>query len=126
MSLVIPVTAIAVVLNSKPHAVFRLYHHPLVLSFFVLSLAENAIVTGLIITKILTTYRRGIQGRGLESHANGPGRDTVPVTSILIESGVITFMVQLVHVLMLKFDPIAFTIIDGLVAMLLVRGFTLN
>ena len=83
--------------------------HPLVLSFFSLSIIENALVTGLIISKILTEYHPEI-GRGL-----------VPIISILIESGVITFMVQLVQILMYKFDLTAYPIICGLVVQLYVR-----
>jgi hypothetical protein len=98
-------------------ATYELYLS-LVLSCFSLSLAENALVTGLIIFKILTVYR-DIQG-----YANGLGRDIVPIISILIESGVITFMVQLGQTLMYKFNFSAYPIIGGLVVQLYVRDFT--
>jgi hypothetical protein len=95
---------------------------PLILSLFSLSLTGNALVTGLIISKILTVYR---EIRGLESRV-GLGQDIVPIVSILIESGVITFVVQLVQTLMYKFDITAYPIIGGFVVQLYVRGFTLN
>lgn len=98
--------------------------NPLVLSFFSLFLAEKALVTGLIIFKILTVY---CEIRGLESHvsyANGLGRDIVPITSILIESGVITAMAQLLQTLMYKFEVTAYPIIGSLVVQLYVRNYT--
>ena len=102
-------------------AAYELYLS-LVLSCFSLSLAENALVTGLIIFKILTVYR-DIRGLGSRvAYPNGLGRNIVPILSILIESGVITFMVQLVQILMYKFDLTAYPIICGLVVQLYVRG----
>ena len=98
----------------------------LVLSFFSLSLAENAFVTGLIISKILTLYG---DIRELESrigYANGLGRDVVRIITILLESGVITFIVQLVQTLIFKFDYAAYPIISGPVVQIYVRGFTVN
>jgi hypothetical protein len=89
----------------------------LVLSFFSISLVENAVATGLIISKILTVYCR-IQG-----YVNGLGHRIVPILYILIESGLITFAAQLAHLLMFKFANWAFPIIDGLVIQLYVRFF---
>ena len=101
-------------------------HFSLVLSSFSLSLAENALVTGLLIFKIITVYR-DIQGfERCIGYANEPGRDILRIISFLIESGVITFMVQLVQPLMYKFDPSGYRIIGGLVAQINVRDFTLN
>ena len=128
MPLVISVTTIVIgSLKFESHADRKLYCS-LLLSFITLSLAENAIVTGLIVTRIFTIYRRGIQGFGSESHdvrcANELGRD-VAIMSILIESGVITFMVQLLQALIYQFDyNAAYPIIEGLLVMLYVRGFT--
>ena len=50
---------------------------------------------------------------------------TVPVISTLMESGVITFVVQLVQTLMYKFYITLHTL-GGLVVRLYVRGFTVN
>jgi hypothetical protein len=106
-------------------AAYELYLS-LVLSCFSLSLAENALVTGLIIFKILTVYRdiQGLTNR--VGYASGLGRDIAPILSILIESGVITFMAQLVQTLMYRFDHTAYPIIGGLVVQIYVRDFTFN
>ena len=95
----------------------------LVTSFFSLSLAENALVTSLLIFKIFTVYR---DVRGLESrveYTNRLGCDVVRIIYILIESGVITFMAQLVQTLMYKFANNAYPIIGGPVVQIYVRGF---
>ena len=122
-------TTLAIFPNlANPHpslAAVELYYS-LVSSFFSLSLTENALVTGLLIYKILTIYR-DIQG--LESrvgYANGLGRDVVRIIYILIESGTITFMVQLVQTLMYKFDINAYRIIGGLAVQIYVRDFTVE
>ena len=98
----------------------------LVVSFFSLSLAENAITTGLIVYKILTIYRFGRESRVGLGSADTSGLDIVPIISIMIESGVITFLAQLVQTLMYKFDINAYPVIGGFVVQLYVRGFTLN
>jgi hypothetical protein len=95
----------------------------LVLSFLSLSLAENALVTGLIVNKILTVYR-DIQG--LTSRVGYPnvlGRDIVPIISILVESGMLTFTAQLVQTLMYRFDiKTGYPIVGGFIVQLYVRG----
>ena len=105
------------------------FYVSLVTSFFSLSLTENALVTGLIITKILTVYRdiQGLESRESRvGYANGLGRDIIPIIYILIESGVITFVAQLVQTLMFKFASNAYPIIGGSIFQLYVRGFTVN
>jgi hypothetical protein len=95
------------------------WYRPTVLSFFSISLAVNALVTGLIISKILTVYR---DIRRSESHVNELGREIVPIISILMESGAITFVAQLVQTLIFRFAKVADPMIVGLVVMLFVRG----
>ena len=115
--------ALAKSTNADPSLAAIELYYSLVLSFFSLSLAENALVTGLLISKILTVYR---DFRELESrigYTNGLGRDVVRIIYILIESGTITFMVQLVQTLMYKFDINAYPIIGGPVVQIYVRGF---
>ena len=85
-----------------------------VVSFFSVSLAVNALVTGLIIFKTFTVYRRA-------AHAGRRRRDMALFIPILIESGLITFVAQLVQTLMFKFANTAYPIIVGLVVMLYVR-----
>ena len=96
------------------------------LSLFSLSLAENALVTGLVIFKIIVVYRDIQELESRVGYANGLGRDVVRIISILIESGVVTFIAQLVHTLMYKFDGIAYPIIGGPVVQIYVWNFTVN
>ena len=115
--------------NADPSLAAIELYLSLVTSFFSLSLAENALVTGLIITKILTVYRdiQGLESR--ESRVgcpNGLGRDIIPIIYILLESGMITFVAQLVQTLMYKFANNAYPIIGGPVVQLYVRSFTVN
>ena len=93
----------------------------LVLSFFSLSLVQNALVTGLIVTKIVIVYRDISPKRA--GYANGLTRGIVP---ILIESGMMTFVAQLAQTVMFKYDPDGYPIIGRIVVMLFVRGFTFN
>ena len=112
---------------SFPPAAYNLFNS-LVLSFFSLSLAENALATGLIVYKILAVYR-AIQGLASRDgqYPNEVGRDVLPILSFMIESGVITFMAQLVQILTYKFEiSTAYPIIGGLVVQLYVNGFTLS
>ena len=122
---VITLAKIPSIIADPSPAAIELYTS-LVLSFFSLSLAENALVTGLLIFKILTVYR-DLHWQGLETrvrYANGLGRDITPIISILIESGVITFVAQLVQTLMFKLDNTSYPIIGGPVVQIYVRGFT--
>ena len=98
----------------------------LVLSFFSLSLVENALTTGLIVYKILTIYHVGSESGVGYADASGLDHEIVPIISIMIESGVITFLAQLVQTVMYKIDITAYPIIGGLVVQLYVRGFTLS
>ena len=112
--------------NANPSGATAELYISLVTSFFSLSLAENALVTGLVISKILTVYRDVQGSESCVEYANGLGRDIIPIISILIESGVITFMAQLVQTLIFKFANNAYPIIGGPVVQLYVRNFTIN
>ncbi|KAF8798615.1 hypothetical protein BYT27DRAFT_6897033 [Phlegmacium glaucopus] len=70
-----------------------------VVSFFTLSLVVNALLTGLIVYKILSVYR---DIRGFKSpFVLGQGPNNLsPLISILIESGMITFITQLIQTIM--------------------------
>ena len=89
------------------------------------SLAENTIVTGLIVAKILIIYRNiSPSSVGCVSKL---GRDIVP---ILIESAAITFTVQLVQTLTSRYrfaseDSAIFSVVNDLTVILFVRGFIL-
>lgn len=95
----------------------------LVLSFLSLSLAENALVTGLIVYKIIIVYRGIQEMTSRVGYPNVLGRDIAPIISILIESGVITFTAQLVQTLMYRFDiNNGYPMVGGFVVQLYVRG----
>jgi hypothetical protein len=87
----------------------------------------NALVTALIVYKIITVYNeiRGFTGNTsnilASSHGNGR-RDLNLLISILIESGMITFFAQLAQSIMFKFAGDAFPLISGCVVMLYVRA----
>ena len=98
----------------------------LVTSFFSLSLAENTLVTALLIYKILTLYRDVRELESRVGYTNRLGCDVVRIIYILIESGVITFMAQLVQTFIYKFASNAYPIIGGLAVQIYVRDFTVN
>ena len=98
------------------------------MGFFLISLVVNAIVTALIVYRI-TVYNR-IRGLNNSVHASdhhgsasGQRLDLYPLISILmIESGLITFIAQLVQCIMYRIASPAFPLICGCVVILFVRG----
>ena len=97
-----------------------------VTAFFFLSLAVNALVTGLIVYRIINVYNdiRGFNNvhSNPNSHGSSSGqRDLYPLISILIESGLITFVAQLAQTVMYKSATAAFPLVGGCVVMLYVR-----
>ena len=83
----------------------------------------NALVTGLIVYRIVVVYNeiRGFNSN-IQTIAHGNGRrDLNPLISILIESGLMTFVGQLAQSLMFRFAGDAFPLISGVVVMLYVR-----
>ena len=93
-----------------------------VVAFFAISLVTNALLTGLIVYKIVSVYRniRGF-GKTRTVYGNGP-RDLYPLISILVESGVITCTAQLLQSAMYKATPYYFPVISGAVVMIFVRA----
>jgi hypothetical protein len=94
-----------------------------VTAFFFVSLGVNALVTALIVYKIMNVYHdiRGFNASNVQSaHGNGQ-RDLYPLISILIESGLITFAAQLMQSIMYKSASAAFPLVGGCVVMLYVR-----
>ena len=91
-----------------------------VTAFFLLSLSVNALVTAMIVYRIITVYHN-IQEFNI---SNGSGyRDHLsPIKSILIESGMITFAGQLTQSIMYKSATHAFPLVGGSVVMLFVRA----
>ena len=97
-----------------------------VTAFFFVSLGANALDTGLIVFKIINVYH---DIRGLHPTNSRPGstygrpsgqRDLYPLISILVESGLITFLAQLAQSIMYKFASAAFPLVGGVVVMLYV------
>ena len=91
----------------------------------------NTLVTGLIVYKIITVYHdiRGFRvnttGSNVQASAQGNAsgrRDLYPLISILIESGLITFVGQLTQSIMYKSASFAFPLVGGCVVMLYVRS----
>ena len=122
--LAISVTTLAKFPNISPSVdtfpsqeAFELYLS-LVVSFFSISLAENALVTSLIISKILSKYRNIRVG-----YSNELGRDIALTIFIFTESGLITFVAQFVQILMFKLDYIAYPIIGRPVVIIYVSCF---
>ena len=96
-----------------------------VTAFFFLSLGVNALVTALIVYRIMTIYNeiRGFNTSNIQASAHGNGRrDLNPLISILIESGLITFVGQLAQSIMFRFAGDTFPLISGCVVMLYVRA----
>ena len=92
------------------------WYPPAVVSIFSLSLAANAVVTSLIVWKIMTVYR------AVGNHTNVSGsRDSYPV-SILVESGLVTLAAQLVQTILYKVENNKFSIVSGVVVMVYVRA----
>jgi len=95
----------------------------IVTAFFFVSLAVNALVTALIVYRINTVYNdiRGFNSKSnVGSHHGSAGgqRDLYPLISILIESGLITFVAQLTQSIMYKSASEAFPLVGGVVVML--------
>ena len=91
---------------------------------FPISLGVNAIVTILIVYRIITVYndirRLTSNVQAISVHRN----DLYPVISILIESGLITFVAQLVQSLTYEYDIVAFPLVGyGTVGMLYVSAY---
>jgi len=90
-------------------------------AFFFLSLAVNTLATGLIVYKIVTVYNniQGYTTSSLQAGEHGNGRrDINPLISILIESGLVTFVAQLTQTIMYKAATKAFPLVGGVVVML--------
>ena len=84
---------------------------------FSLSLAVNAIFTGLLVYKIA---KASLALR--HTHAGGIG-DFTPLISLLIESGLVFFLVQLVYVVCFNVDRMGFTLISGPFAIIYVCAY---
>ena len=86
----------------------------------------NALLTALIVYKIITVFNeiRGFNNSNIRTSARRNGRpDLNPLISILIESGLMTFVGQLAQCLMFRLSSDeSFPLISGVVVMLYVRA----
>jgi hypothetical protein len=102
-----------------------IWYDTAVTTFFFLSLGVNTLTTALIVHKIITVYKeiRGFGDSSVRTSTYGTGqRNLYPLISILIESGLITFVGQLAQSIMYKAAPDAFPLVGGCVVMLYVRA----
>ena len=89
------------------------WYIPLPQTMFPLSLGVNALVTILIVYRIISVYndiRRLKSNTSLSVHGNGQ-RDLYPLISILIESGLITFVTQLAQSIVYNYANAAFRLV---------------
>ena len=84
---------------------------------FSLSLAVNAILSGLLVFKIAKTALAlgDSRGRGMT--------DMRPIISMLVESGLIFFMAQLVWVVCFTVESVGFYLVGGPITMIYVRDY---
>ena len=124
MLLVMTLTCIIVLItapgfNDVAGPVIPDWYLPAVVSIFSLSLAANAVVTSLIVYKIMSVYH-DLRTVGNRTSVRG-SRGMYPV-SILVESGLVTLAGQLVQTVLYKVDINRFGIVSGVVVMLYVRA----
>ena len=104
---------------------FPPWYESAVTAFFFISLGVNTLTTALIVYKIVTVYKeiRGFSTSSVGTSTYGTGqRDLTPLISILIESGLMTFVGQLTQSIMFKSASDAFPLVAGSVVMLYVRA----
>ena len=94
-------------------------------AFFVLSLGVNAVTTALIVYRIMTVYN-SLRGFNVNSSSYGNGQHNLNLNtliSILIESGLITFVAQLAQSILYGYEPAheGTSLVSGCVVMLYVR-----
>jgi hypothetical protein len=95
-----------------------------VTAFFFLSLGVNTLVTALIVYRIIIVYNdiRGFNISSIRAHGGNGRHDLNPLISILIESGLITFIGQLTQSVMYKSATVQFPLVGGCVVMLYVSA----
>ena len=112
---------------AHPHMPLPGWYLSAVTAFFFVSLGANALDTGLIVFKIINVYHdirrlHPTNSRSGSAYESGQ-RVLYPLISILVESGLITFVAQLAQSIMYKFANAAFPLVAGVVVMLYVRTF---
>ena len=94
-------------------------------AYFALSLVVNSVTTALIVYRIMNVYN-SLRGFNVNSSSYGNGQHNLNLNtliSILIESGLITFVAQLAQSILFGYEPAneEFPLVSGCVVMLYVR-----
>ena len=84
----------------------------MIMAFFILSLGVNALVTALIVYRIITVYN-DIRGLKSDFQQKNGQHDLNSLISILI-----TFVTQLAQSIMYKYADAVFLLVSGIVVML--------
>ena len=93
------------------------WFNPIGILSFSVSLAVNTIFTGLLVFKIAKSSMALRRTRGTQ--------DFTPLIAMLIESGLVFFMAQLVWVVCFTLESSAFNLISGPITIIYVRAFYL-
>ena len=91
---------------------------PMGVASFSLSLTVNTIVTGLLVLKLVLLHRE--IRRSLPDSSTHKGYDLLPVISVLIESGMFTFIGQLVWVVLFRLQSPGFNAVGSPITMIYV------
>jgi len=89
---------------------------PMGVASFSLSLTVNTIVTGLLVLKLVLLHRE--IRRSLPDSSTHKGYDLLPVISVLIESGMFTFIGQLVWVVLFRLQSPGFNAVGSPITMI--------
>ncbi|KAF8801570.1 hypothetical protein BYT27DRAFT_7198123 [Phlegmacium glaucopus] len=104
------------VLRSDPHNIPP-WFLPMGVASFSLSLTVNTIVTGLLVLKLVLLHREVTRALPTSSIHRG-GQGLFPLISILIESGMFTFIGQLVWVVMFRLQNTGFNSVGSPITMI--------
>jgi hypothetical protein len=94
------------------------WFNPIGIVAFSMSLAVNTIFTGLLVFKIAKASL-ALQN----THARGV-KDFTPLISMLIESGLVFFMAQLIWVVCFSIESAAFNLTSGPITIIYVRAYS--
>ena len=93
---------------------------PMGVASFSLSLTVNTIVTGLLVLKLVLLHRE--IRHSLPDSSTHKGYDLLPVISVLIESGMFTFIGQLVWVVLFRLQSPGFNAVGSPITMIYVSA----
>ena len=104
-------------MENRPGGWFTPVGTPIGLISLSVSLALNTILTGLLVFKIAkaSLALRATRARGMQ--------DFTPLISVIVESGLVLFIVQLVLVISFSTESNAFDLITGPITIIYVRAY---